>query len=741
MAEGALGEPYESFQQVDQRVRTAVAFGSLALIVLGLTGILVSNSAISSTGLLLYALFGFGAAGLSALGYRELTIVAFASPLGLAFTLIVGTVLTTTGLWAIGPAIYWLVAAVSASVHIKVLIEVHRQRKSEAEFVRSKQTPENNTGRESLAVGRRVRKNSPSLATIVGVLSALGFLLCIASALAIRHLSLGWGGLLAAISPAWYIGLVALLTAILVGQRSRAFFAGIPVVALQLVLTGTPAIVYDQPRYAWTTKQVGVASYILLHGSTNPKIDIYQAWPGLFSGVAWICKVSAQANLLGVARWWSLVIDLATLLAVHRLALRVLRDPRRAWLAASVFVVGYAIADSDYFSSQSVGYFLAIAIFALVFRHRDDRSGMSASDWYLLVVMSIAVAVTHQLSPYMITPALIVMVMFGHSRTRWAPVVTFVPAAAWAYANLTYVSQHFSLRGLFNIFSNLTTPGIASGGPSPGQLANIVKYFQAGSALLIGLIALDALVRSRSRLHIFLACAASSAGMLTLANSYGNEAVFRVVLFALPWLAVLAGTLRFSTRLREAVVWSAILIALLPTYLMADMGLDFVNAGRTGDFLAIERFELTAPVGSYLVTIGSDTNSPGNLTGRYNEVNELSYLKVLGFTKSSAKSPSLSFGQFMSHFFGTISSASRPVIGTAPQFFVLTGEQQAASLATYGYASLKQYRMFSEQFAMSPLWELVMKSTSTHLYRLRVWPVLSLNPPWAWTGRLNVGRK
>jgi hypothetical protein len=169
--------------------------------------------------------------------------------------------------------------------------------------------------------------------------------------------------------------------------------------------------------------------------------------------------------------------------------------------------------------------------------------------------------------------------------------------------------------------------------------------------------------------------------------------------------------------------------------------LDFVNAGRTGDFLAIEKFELSAPVGSYLVTIGSNTNSPGNLTGRYNEVNEITYLKVLGYSKASAKSPSISFGQFMSHFFVTISSTSRPVIGASPQFYVLTGEQQAASLATYGFATLTQYRKFSAQFATSPLWQLVLKSGSAHLYRLRTWPALSLNPPWVWTGRLNGVRK
>ena len=722
MADGALGEPYGSLDPSDPRVRAAVALVSIALIVLGLVGLAVSNSLVSSIGLFLYALFGFGAAGLLILGYRDWTLVALASPLGLALTLIVGTVLATTRHWAVGPIIFWTAAAVTAFIHVMVLIEVYLTKSSRSTVPRRERTSEYQNGQLSSEVALPVRKKYSPLAITAGSLSTLGLILCVASALAIRHLQVGWGGLLVAISPAWYVGLAILLVAILVGQWLGPFFAGLPVVALQLILTATPAIVYDQPRYAWTVKQVGVTSYVLLHGSTNPKIDIYQAWPGLFSGVAWLCRVSTLASPLGVARWWSPIIDLATLLALHQLAWRVLKDPRRAWLAAGVFVVGYALVDADYFSSQSVGFFLAIAIFAVVFRHRDDRSGMSTSDWYLLVVMSVAVAVTHQLSPYMITSALVVLVLFGHSRTRWAPIVIFAPSAAWAFANLSYVAHNVSFSAFLRIFSNLTTPGLAHGGPSPSQLATTVKYFQASSALLVGLIALLALVRGRSRLHFFLALAASSAGALVLANSYGNEAVFRVVLFALPWLAILAASMHFRTRTRATIAWSLVLLVLLPTYLVADMGLDFVYVGRTGALSAIDRFERTAPVGSYLVIIGLPTNSPVNLTGRYNEVNEIVYSKVLGFTKSSEKSPSMSFRQFMSRFFVTISSAPKPVIGASPRFYVLTDGGQAAALATYGYATLSQYQNFSAQFASSPLLKLVFENSSAHLYQLRVLP-------------------
>jgi hypothetical protein len=547
----------------------------------------------------------------------------------------------------------------------------------------------------------------------------LGFLLCLASALAIRHLDPGWGGLLGAISPAWYVGLALLATAILVGQRLGNAYAGLPVLALQLALTGTSAIVFDLPKYAWTAKQVGVTSYILLHGSVNAKIDISQAWPGLFSGVAWLCKVSALASPMGVARWWTPVIDLATLLVFHQLASRVLRDPRRAWLAATLFVVSYTISDSDYFSPQGAGYLLAIAIFAVVFQHREDKSRMSASSWVLLFTMSIAEALTHQLTPYIVTGALVVLVLFGRARTRWAPVITLVPAVVWAALHFSYVTKYLSFSQIGNVLRNLLTPGLARGGPAQGMLVDVSKYSQAGAILFIALIALVVLVRDRSSLHFTVALCAASGGALILANAYGNEADFRVVLFSLPWLAILASDFRLVSRLGSALFWPLAVFVLLSTYLVANMGLGFVYAERPGDLLAVQTFERRAPAGSTLIVIGYRGSYPANITGRYNVVNEEAYPHVRGFTSSSKNNAAVSYGQFMSLLLTTHRLAPAQSADKPQSYYVLTAQQPAAYLAAYGYASLKQYRAFSTQFASSSQWRLVLRTPTAELFRLR----------------------
>ena len=711
--------PHDSVSHEDTWVQPAVAIGSLTLLVLGLVGLATAHPGVSATGLFLYALIGFGAAALMALGYRGWNLLTLSPPVGLASVLLVGVLLATTGTWAIGPALFWALVCVTASMHLAVVAKTLIAARSRHTATHGNQYSEGDESEVSTEPDHRVLKRPQPLTLMAGISTALGLILCLASALAIRHLNPGWGGLLGAISPAWYVGLALLATAILVGQRLGNVYAGLPVLALQLALTGTSAIVFDDPRFAWTAKQVGVTSYILLHGSVNSRIDIYQAWPGFFSGVAWLCKVSTLANPMGVARWWPPIIDLATLLVFHQLASRVLRDPRRAWLAATLLVVGYTINDSDYFSPQSTAYLLAIAIFAVVYQHRGDKSRMTSASWVLLFTMSTAVALTHQLTPYIVTGALAVLVLFDQARTRWAALITIAPTVAWALLHFSYVAKYFSFSEIGNILRNLLTPGLAGGGPSQGMLVVVSKYVQGGASLLIGSIAVAALVRDRSRLHLVIALCAASGGALIFANSYGNEAIFRVVLFALPWLAILASEFHPVSRLGSTFFWPFAVFILLSGYLVADMGLDFVYAQRPGDLIAIQAFERSAPAGSTLIVIGDRGSYPSNLTGRYNLVNEESYPNVRGSAISSTFNAAVSYSQFMSELLTTRSLIPSQLADNSPSYYVLTAEQPAAYLAAYNYSSLEQYRAFSAQFSGSSQWRLVLRTPTAELFRLR----------------------
>lgn len=698
-----------------------VALFSLAVLSGALIGATFSVHALAAWCVFIYALFGASSAVLHVLGWRGERAAAFAPPLGLALTFVTGVLIVLLRVWTLGPYVFWAFAALTGFVHTKT-VALFIQRKGLSLVQR---TTGEHVRRTRFDARPRTTSGSPDdhrrnvflggEAALVGV----GVALVISSALAIHPLNPGWGGLLGAVSPAWYVGLILITSSIFIGQRLGGLFAGLPVVMLQLMLTITPAIAYVDPRYSWTTKHVGVTSYVLVHGTLNPSIDIYQAWPGLFSGVAWLCKTSGLTTPMSVAHWWPPVIDLATLIVVFQLAKVVLRSPAKAWMAATAFVLSYTIADADYYSPQSSGFLLTIATFAVVFTPQDEEPGLSSAGWMLILTMSIADAITHQLSPYMATIGLVVLVLFGRTRTRWAPIVTFVPAMSWALIYFSYVKQHVSLSAFLNIFSNALTPGVVGGGPPPGALANLVRLFEGGSALMIGGLALVAIVRHRDALSACLALCAASGALLIVANSYGNEADFRIVLFALPWLSVLVGRLEYVPGWRSSFFWPLTAFVLLGSYLIADMGLDFVNAVRPGDVAAISRFELTAPKGSYVVIIGTPPSPPGSTTSRYNQVNELVSSNVLGSNVSHPLGPTASYRQFMSHLSGLIQSLPSPVIGSSPRIYVLADQQSAAYLAAYNYSTIRQYWAFVSEFKTSPSWKLVMQTTSAQLYELR----------------------
>lgn len=196
-------------------------------------------------------------------------------------------------------------------------------------------------------------------------LTLSGLAVAILTACADRHLDPGLWGLPGSISPAWYFGLALIVAGIATARRSDGVEAGIAVTSLVLVLTGTAAIVYEIPRLPWAQEHVGVVDYILHYGQVHPDIDIYQAWPGLFSAVAWLSCAGGIRDPLILARIWPPIINVLELIAVRCFAGRLLRNNFRAWVAAGVFMLAAAF-NLDYFSPQAIALLLALSLYAVV---------------------------------------------------------------------------------------------------------------------------------------------------------------------------------------------------------------------------------------------------------------------------------------------------------------------------------------------------------------------------------------
>ena len=451
-------------------------------------------------------------------------------------------------------------------------------------------------------------------------LTGTGFVVSMVTALTQRHLIPGLWGLPGSIRPTWYLGLILIIAGIVTARRTDGVQIGVGVIALVMVLTLTPSIVYDIPRYTWTAKHLGVVNYIRATGRVQPSIDIYNAWPGLFAAIAWLCRAGAIHDPLVIARWWPPVIDLMIVLASVVMARRLLANHYRAWLAAVLFFLANAIGQ-DYFSPQAIALFLALVIFALLVPAASAEGSVAEQFriplWRLALVagISLALAATHQITPYLVGASLIVLVAFGFLRPLWAPLLPILPAAVWALINLSVVRRYFQPGTIGDLSGNLSGPGARIAGAHKDTVLVTSSDALALGAVTVGLLAFVFLVRNRRKLDVALAACAASAGTLTLVTNYGNEGILRVTTFALPWLSVLAvgsGTRALLKRPRSI---APVLVLLVATFVMADMALDGWNAVAPVDIQAERYFETFAPDHAIILALGS--SSPAKLTQRY----------------------------------------------------------------------------------------------------------------------------
>ena len=128
------------------------------------------------------------------------------------------------------------------------------------------------------------------------------------------------------------------------------------------------------------------------------------------------------------ARWWPAVIDLGVLIAFRDLAKQVGLTAHRAWLATAFFCAG-SVFQEAYFCPQNIAYLLTIIVYARVFGNRRAGGVASKSDWLVVVPCLFAISITHQITPYMLTVALIALALFGYLKSNWFIAAAIVPHA------------------------------------------------------------------------------------------------------------------------------------------------------------------------------------------------------------------------------------------------------------------------------------------------------------------------
>lgn len=240
-------------------------------------------------------------------------------------------------------------------------------------------------------------------------------------------------GLLSQFNSAIVVAVLLLLgsTLVCIYLHRPEWVVGTHLVTFIVLVHGTPAVLYDNVRYAWSYKHIGVVDYILRTGTVDPGIDvntIYHNWPGLFAASALIAELGGDDAATTVALWAPLGFNLILLLVLRYLFRGLTDRTAVVWLALLIYFTMTWVGQ-DYFSAQAVGYILYLAVVGLLVRNTRG-SAMRTVVFSLLVA---ATAVSHQITLVILLMAVAALVVLRRTRGWYLPVLAVVIIATWAF--------------------------------------------------------------------------------------------------------------------------------------------------------------------------------------------------------------------------------------------------------------------------------------------------------------------
>ena len=115
-------------------------------------------------------------------------------------------------------------------------------------------------------------------------------------------------------------------------------------------------------------------------------------------------------NSLVLATYWPFIIELIGLAELQFFFGRIIESDYRLRMVLALAILVMPLGDF-YFSPQSVGFVLALGVYGTVLRR--DRSDITERlGLVLLTVAGCALALTHELSPFIVGGVLVVLVVF-----------------------------------------------------------------------------------------------------------------------------------------------------------------------------------------------------------------------------------------------------------------------------------------------------------------------------------------
>jgi hypothetical protein len=429
------------------------------------------------------------------------------------------------------------------------------------------------------------------------------------------------------------------------------------VLGLIVMLDGLPSLIDQDPRFPTAWEIAGFVQAFIIHHHPYPDIDARFYWPGFFTAIGALVGMAGWHNALPLIRWTPVVGDAICVVLVFGIARAALPGRRQAWLVVWGFVLLNWIGQ-DYFSPQAFAYILFLAAIMIIMwrfdggrgvlqrlplermRHiirlrsdrwatvfappRDPPSNHRVGMFLVLLMISVAMTMEHQLTPVFFGVDLAVLAVIGRSRLGYLPILVAVMVAAWlSYAAFGFWSGNynevFGGGGGAAVTSNVT-------GRLQGSLGHeVVVYLRTGTTLVFWLAAalasLVALIRRRPINLAVVGCTLAPFPVFVV-QPYGGEGLLRVYIFTLPFMLCLLVTPIRDAALagRRSMILLAVLSALAaPAFVLTRFGNEIFEGTRPAEITLIRTLYRIAPKGSLLISIN------GNVPWRFEDLAAFKY--------------------------------------------------------------------------------------------------------------------
>ncbi|SFT56749.1 hypothetical protein [Arthrobacter sp. ov118] len=474
--------------------------------------------------------------------------------------------------------------------------------------------------------------------------AAIALVLGVWSMTQVDPLQIGGAGLIGVLPPAYFVALALSLAGFVASLALRRLVPALltwQLLVTMVVLNGADPVIHGLPRLEASFRHLGIADNIAQTGQLDPTVDAYFNWPGFFDLLGMLSGATGAKDLMGIATWAPVGINILLLAPLLALARRLTANPRHAWAAVWIFYLASWIGQ-DYLAPQAYSFVLLLTLVACLlsvfggWAWPTERSGFSRwlarnvsrldgavprqgvlepprTDAAVLVVVCalivLTMTVSHQLSPFALIPILAALLLTGRLRLRFLPVLAVILPVAWLlFAASTFLQGHFGqlLSSLGDIGAN--SFGALNTRVSGSDAHMFVVYTRIAEVALVWILAaIGAVVGYRRKTPWLAAAAAAFAPLLLIPlQSYGGELLLRLYLFSLPFAVCLVVLPLTSDKaaglsLRRSLGLLLMGAVLATGTVVSRYGNDGMESFNDDEIAVVNHLYSTAPAGAILI--------------------------------------------------------------------------------------------------------------------------------------------